>query len=210
MYKIGLTGGIATGKTTVANYLQSKKIPVIDADLIARQVVEPNSEGLRRLQIEFGDWIMNTDSTLNRSALGERVFAEPQLLAKLNAMLHPLIFAEIERQYSLMDAPLCVIDMPLLYEVGYDKQVDEVWVVFATSDIQLDRLMERNDFTRERAQQMIDAQIPIEKKLALADYVIDNQGTLDATYAQIDLLLQSERRNPHGLPKMSTPPFESN
>lgn len=199
MYKIGLTGGIATGKTTVADYLRHKQIPVIDADQIARQVVAPHSEGLARLVTRFGEGILQADGGLNRAELGARVFADASKLAELNALLHPLIFAEIERQCATIQAPLCVIDMPLLYEVGYEDKVDEVWVVYVPEEVQRERLMRRNQLSQERAQQMIDAQLPIQEKKNRADYVIDNQASQAVTCEQIEALLQIERRNPNGL-----------
>ena len=189
MYKIGLTGGIASGKSTVSHYLSQRGHQIIDADVIARQVVEPNSEGLSRLTAAFGEGLLHLDGTLNRQALAEIMFQSETVLSQVNDLLHPLILEEVERQCHLLDQQgykHCFIDMPLLFEIGYNKQVDEVWLVYVTPEIQLERLMQRNQISIERANKMIQTQWEIDKKIPLATYIIDNTGSLSQTYQQLE------------------------
>lgn len=189
MHVIGLTGGIATGKSTVSTYIAQKGIPVIDADLLARQMVLPKSVGLQQLVTQLGQWILNEDGTLNRSLLAQKMFADSYTKQTVEAVLHPLIFAEIERLKEAITAPWCVIDMPLLYELNYERAVDEVWLVYTTPEVQLARLMQRHHWSKEEALQRIRAQWPIEKKRALQPNIIDNTMELQNTYQQVDQLI---------------------
>lgn len=190
---IGLTGSIATGKSTVSQYLQQKGYSVIDCDVIARQVVEPHHQGLQQLVEKFGVNILQADGTLNRERFGQLLFAQPSVRQEVNALLHPLIFEEVARQiehYRQQGKKICFVDMPLLFEVHYEKNVDEVWLVYTSSDIQLQRLMVRNQLSEFEARQKIQSQIPIEEKIAKSDIVIDNSYTIFDTYKQIDVVLQ--------------------
>ena len=189
-YLIGLTGGIATGKSTVSNYLMAQGYRVIDADKIARLVVEPGSQGLEQLVALCGDTILLENGQLNRSLFGQRLFQDDALRAQVNRLLHPLIFAEIAHQVAQSSERVLFIDMPLLYEVGYQTQVDEVWVVYVPQPVQLQRLMARNNWHEERAQQAIASQWSIEQKRELADYVIDNQQDPTHTFEQVKAQLE--------------------
>lgn len=191
-FVLGLTGGIACGKSTVVAYVKSLGYPIIDADVIAREVVEPQEEGLAALIAHFGPVILQPDGQLDRAALGALVFADPQRLAEMNAILGPIIrnrlITEITRARKTDDA-LVVVDIPLLYEAQYETYMDQVAVVFVDEQTQLHRLMARNQFTKAEAKARIKSQGSLAEKCQRADHVIDNTGTKEATYRQIDQLL---------------------
>lgn len=150
---LGLTGGIATGKSTVSAFFKSKDIPVIDADVVARQVVKIDSAGLRQIIAAFGPRFLNVDHSLNRKQLGELVFTHPDKLTELNEIMQPLIANEVQRQISTfkqLKVPLVVLDAPLLFEQHYENVVDLIMVVTTTPAIQLDRLMKRNQLSQKK------------------------------------------------------------
>lgn len=186
---IGLTGGIACGKSIVAAMLADRGAQIIDADLISREVVEPGSLGLEQVLRHFGPDILRPDGSLDRSKLGERIFANPKERAALNEILHPLIIAEIQRRMQLAAAEnpdkLVVADVPLLYESGMEELFEEVMVVYAPPPLQTERLMKRNGLTREEAERRIASQMPIEQKAKRADILIRNDGTLEQTKLQL-------------------------
>lgn len=186
---IGLTGGIACGKSTVSDYLRQKGIPVVDADMVARQVVEPGTVGLQRIKEMFGWQYLHTDGTLNRAMLGQKVFGDAAALQQLNRITGPLIAAELERQLCV-DVPFVVLDAPLLLEEErYRRLADIVWVVTVPADVQLERLIARNQYSVQQAQERIAAQMTEQERLRYADAVIFNGGTREQTWRQIDLLL---------------------
>lgn len=192
MLRIGLTGGIATGKSTVSNYLKELDYPLIDADVIARQLVEPGQEGLKRLVAKFGAEILNESGALDRQALGQRLFGDAQLRQEVDQLLHPLIYEALEAESQRLaqaGAQLAFFDIPLLYETGYDQKMDQVWVVYLPHDIQVERLMARNSWSQDQAEAAIASQASIEAKRQRADLVIDNQGSLAVTFAQVDQAL---------------------
>ncbi|MDR3190735.1 MAG: dephospho-CoA kinase [Lactobacillaceae bacterium] len=192
MFKLGLTGGIATGKSTVANYLKTMGIPVIDADVTAREVVEPGQPALLDIVAEFGPQMLQADGSLNRAELGKIVFSDPQKLARLNAITHPRI-AELtqikQHEYEEKHTPLVVFDVPLMFEVGKNVEMDQVMVVTVPKAIQLERLIKRNQLTPSEANQRIEAQMPLSAKAALADYIIHNDGTEAETQTQVQAIL---------------------
>lgn len=190
MRKIGITGGIATGKSTVTNYLRQKGYTVVDADEAARAVVAPMSLGIDKVIDAFGQQIVKGDGQLDRELLGKLIFKDEAKRDQLNQVLHPLIMDWMDQQIALAEAEIVFVDVPLLYEVGYDKKVDQVWLVYVNRMIQLQRLMERNHLTEEEANQRIDSQWSLEDKKEKADVIIDNEGNLDALYRQIDQLLE--------------------
>lgn len=192
MLRIGLTGGIATGKSTVSNYLKELAYPLIDADVIARQLVEPGQEGLKRLVVRFGRGILDESGALNRQVFGQRLFGDAQLRQEVDQLLHPLIYEALEAESQRLaqaGAQLAFFDIPLLYETGYDQKMDQVWVVYLPHDLQVERLMARNGWGQDQAEAAIASQASIETKRQRADLVIDNQGTLAATFAQVDQAL---------------------
>lgn len=189
MRVIGLTGGIASGKSLVSRLLRELGALVIDADQIAREVVEPGKPAYHSILREFGNQVLNPDGSLNRQALGRLVFSDPRKLERLNQITHPLIIAEIQKllkSYRLLfPEKAVVLDAPLLYEAGLESIVDEVWVVYVDYPTQLQRLMERDGLTREEARRRIEAQLPLEEKVKRADRVIDNRGTPEETALQV-------------------------
>lgn len=189
--KIGLTGGIATGKSTVASMLLRKGAPLVDADVIAREVVEPGSPVLSRVAERFGSDILLPDGSLNRKKLGAIVFADPAQRKALESLLHPPIRALMKERMALLerqqpDKPV-IVDVPLLYESGLETMFDAVMVVYVPAALQRERLKQRDGLTEEQAVQRLAAQLPIDEKRRRADIVIDNAGTLQETQRQIDL-----------------------
>lgn len=191
MRVIGLTGGIASGKSTVSGILREMGAEIVDADLLAHEVVQPGSEGWAQVVSAFGADILRPDGTINRRLLGRRVFPDPGAVRRLNGIVHPrVIKACLERIETARrlwgDNPhLLVIDAPLLIEAGMDTMVDEVWVVKVDENTQLRRLMARDHFTIGEAMSRVDAQMPLSEKLKHADRVIDNTGPVESTREQM-------------------------
>jgi len=185
MRRIGLTGGIGSGKSTVASLFAELGAVVIDADAIAREVVAVGSEGLRALVEAFGAGILATDGSLNRQRLADIVFADPAARATLNAITHPRIGARTAELISALPADAVLIhDVPLLVELGMQDAYDLVVVVDAPDDVRLDRLVARGH-TLQDAAARIAAQAPRDVRLAAADVVIDNSGSLDDLTGQV-------------------------
>jgi len=191
---IGLTGGIASGKSAVSAMLKDLGAKVINADLVSRQVVEPGKPAWQQIVDEFQESILNKDGTINRKKLGEIVFSDPAKLDRLNKITHPYIIAEIEQQIAEHRASgegVLVLEAPLLLELGLERMVDEVWVVAVKPEVQLKRLMERDKLSVKEAQLRIESQMPLEEKLKKADRVIDNSGTLQETWDQVERIWSS-------------------
>ena len=194
MRVIGLTGGIATGKSTVSRMLAEKGLPIVDADLIAREVVEPGKPAYREIVQTFGGEILQADGTLNRKLLGKLVFGDPARLQTLNQITHPRIREEIEgRLQALRDKgiKLAVLDAPLLIEANLQPLVDEVWVVTCPRELQIKRLQERDNLSVPEAEARIKAQMPLEEKIKYAQRVIDNSRDIAHTRRQVQELLRS-------------------
>jgi dephospho-CoA kinase len=184
--KVGLTGGIGSGKSSVSRLLAERGAVVIDADLIARQVVAPGTPGLAAILKQFGPAVMS-NGELDREALGRIVFADPEQLARLNAIVHPLVGAETARQTEAAgDAAVVVYDVPLLVENGLQSLYDVVVVVAAQPETQLARLVDQRGMTEQDARARIAAQLPLAEKVAVATYVIDNDGPREALEPQVD------------------------
>ncbi|WP_418525435.1 dephospho-CoA kinase [Limosilactobacillus vaginalis] len=195
---IGLTGGIATGKSTVSTLLRLSGYPVIDADQLVRQLQTAHSKGLERLTAVFGSGILNADQTLNRQALGSLVFSDQTKLAKLNMVMQPLIRDEIWRQvknYQKQQIPYVILDAPLLFEENYADECDLVVVVATDHQIQVQRLMKRNSYSQAEAEQRIDSQMPLAEKKRLADIVIDNNGSKEELKRQVAGLIDQMHNN---------------
>jgi dephospho-CoA kinase len=186
--RIGLTGGIASGKSTVADCFAELGIPVIDTDVIAREVVMPGEPGLDELVQAFGPGILQPDGSLDRQALRARVFADPALRHQLEAILHPRIRARTLSQADAAGGPYQVIVVPLLLETGFDALVDEVVVVDCPETEQRRRLQARDGEDGVQVERMLAAQISRAARLGRADAVIDNSGTLAATRQQVKAL----------------------
>jgi len=188
MLKIGLTGGVASGKSAVADMFQALGAPLIDTDVLAREVVEPGEPGLTAIRDAFGPDVLTEDGRLDRRKLRSIVFSDDGKRRRLEAILHPLIRERLLAKLDGLDAPYVVIAVPLLVETDFVELVDRVLVVDAPVDVQLDRLMARDGSTRAEAQAIIDAQVDRATRLARADDVIDNSGDLAATRAQVETL----------------------
>lgn len=180
MFKIGLTGGIASGKSTVLTYFKDKGIPYIDADIVAREVVEPGTEGLQAIVETFGSNVLHADGTLNREALGAIVFHNEEKRQLLNSCLKTHIrnrIMELTSQYEQGNTPILIYDIPLLIEGEWYTMMDEVWLVYVNETTQIERLMSRNGYMREDALARINSQMRLDDKRAYADIIVDNNGT---------------------------------
>lgn len=189
---IGLTGGIATGKSTVSKILQTKGYAVVDADLLARKVVERGSQGLASVVSAFGSEVLSADGALDRKKMASMVFANPEKLKKLESILHPLIRSEVSRiQTELKNRGELVAfyDVPLLFEKNMQDQFDAILVVAATKDQQLERLQVRDQWTPEQINQRLANQLDLQQKKAQADYVILNTGSLKDLETQVEQVL---------------------
>lgn len=188
MLVLGLTGGIASGKSMVAGMLQRLGAEVVSADDLAREVVRPGSSILACIAERFGSEVLQSDGGLNRPLLAEKIFSDPQARKALDRITHPAI-AELASQrfedFARKGARIVVYDAPLLYEAGADTQVDGVIVVAVDAATQLQRLMLRDGLDRQAAKARVEAQMPLMQKIARADYVIDNNGSLEATRQQV-------------------------
>ena len=198
MFKIGLTGGIASGKSTVLTYFKDKGIPYIDADIVAREVVEPGTEGLQAIVDAFGLNVLHDDGTLNREALGAIVFHNEEKRLQLNSCLKEYIrnrIMELTANYEVQDTPVLIYDIPLLIEGEWYTMMDEVWLVYVNEPIQIERLISRNGLTKEDAIARIKSQMRLDDKRSYADVIIDNNGTPQALEAQLDTIF-SDRIKP--------------
>lgn len=193
---IGLTGGIASGKSTVASILVERGAVLVDADRIAREVVLPGTELLEQVANRFGQAILNPDGSLNRKKLGEIVFADDAARKDLEGLLHPQIRLRMKQRMQEAEdtdpGRLVVVDVPLLYESGLQHMFEQVMVVYVPRSKQLERLMARDGITAAQAEQRLNAQMDIEKKRELADIVINNEGSLTDTIRQIDHFIEGK------------------
>lgn len=189
MLVVGLTGNIGSGKSSVAHFLKDMGARVIDTDQVARDVVAPGTPGLNQIIKHFGTGVLNADGTLDRPKMAQIVFNDPEALKRLNSIVHPAIRAEILKAIAdyktNRDAPLLVIEAPLLIETGMNKIVDQVWLVTVDAKTQIQRVMKRDTATAEQVTRRLAAQMPQEDKLPYAHRVIDNSGTPSETLQQL-------------------------
>jgi dephospho-CoA kinase len=188
MLRVGLTGGIASGKSTVAELFARLGAGVIDTDAVAREVVAKGEPGLCAVTAEFGDDILLDTGELDRRALRALVFRDPERLARLNALLHPLIRARTLQRLEALDAPYAIIVVPLLFETGFTELVDRTLVVDCPEAEQLARLRRRDALTQDEAEAMVGAQLDRASRRAQAQDVIDNGGDLARLKAQVESL----------------------
>lgn len=182
---VGLTGGIATGKSLVSAEFKRLGARVIDADEIAREVVEPGKPAYGEIVAEFGSPVLNPDGTIDRKALAERVFSDKEALAKLNGITHPRIRERIREEIARAGKDeIVVIDVPLLLEGPLKDAVDRIIVIYADEEKQIERLDKRNGTSREEALKRLASQMPVTEKLKFADYVIDNNGAVEETLSR--------------------------
>ncbi|WP_319003473.1 dephospho-CoA kinase [Bacillus shivajii] len=189
---IGLTGGIATGKSTVANMMEKMGLPIIDADQIARQVVEPGAKAHEEIIQTFGEVILREDRTIDRKKLGAIIFNDESKRSALNAIVHPAVRAEMKMQankYFYEGYQSVVMDIPLLIESELHHMVDKILLVYVHQDIQLERLVARDQAGTEDAKSRIQSQLPIDEKKSHADAIIYNDKTLDKTKQQLTNIL---------------------
>lgn len=191
MLKIGLTGGIGCGKSTVCRCFAELGVPIVDADLIARQLVEPGCPALQRIVDYFGIDMLNADGSLNRAKLRETVFATPAQKQQLDAIMHPLVYQRIAADVKALQAPYCVIAVPLLLESKNPYAVDRVLVVDCAVAAQIERVTARDNLTEVQAQAIIASQMPREARLARADDIIDNSAGLERLAEQVKSLHNS-------------------
>ncbi|KHN58704.1 dephospho-CoA kinase [Aeromonas hydrophila] len=186
MYVVAITGGIGSGKTTVANQFAKLGIEVVDADVIAREVVEPGTPALAAIAAHFGPEVITPDGQLNRRQLRERVFSDPDAKGWLNALLHPLIRTEMQRQCAAARSPYCLLVVPLLVENRLTALANRVLVIDVDEATQIERTCRRDGVSREQAQAILAAQAGRAERLAAADDVLDNQnGTPEAIKSRI-------------------------
>jgi len=206
---VGLTGGIASGKSTFSSLLRERGVPVIDADALSRAVVAPGSPALARIAEAFGAEMLLPDGSLDRRRLGARVFADPGARQRLEAITHPAIRdAMIEEVARLAGGghDLVIYDVPLLYEVGLDGAVDSVVVVWTPRAVQLERLERRDALTLAEAEARLEAQLPLDEKAGRADFVVENRGPPEALAEKADRLL-ADLRQGRGRRLPSAPPL---
>ncbi|HDA9165047.1 TPA: dephospho-CoA kinase [Staphylococcus aureus] len=191
---IGLTGGIASGKSTVSELLSVFGFKVVDADKAAREAVKKGSKGLAQVREVFGDEAIDENGEMNRRYMGDLVFNHPEKRLELNAIIHPIVrdIMEEEKQEYLKQGYNVIMDIPLLFENELDNTVDEVWVVYTSESIQMDRLMQRNNLSLEDAKARVYSQISIDKKSRMADHVIDNLGDKLELKQNLERLLEEE------------------
>ena len=199
MLRVGLTGSIATGKSFVSKVLAELGCHLIDADETAREVVAPGSPALREVAQEFGSEVLNDDGTLDRAKLGTIVFGDPARLQKLNGILHPYIIAKQDerlREWEAVDPEaIAVVDAALMIESGGYKRFDRLIVVHCDEEVQLQRLMARNNLTREEAERRIGTQMPQSEKMKFADYLIDTTDGFQSARLQTTAVYESLMRD---------------
>jgi dephospho-CoA kinase len=191
MLKVGLTGGIGSGKTAVSDRFADLGAPVIDTDVLAREVVAPGEPALEQLTDTFGNGILREDGTLDRDGLRSKVFADPEARRRVEAILHPAIRQRLRgrlRELEKQDEPYCVIVVPLLVETGFQELVDRVLVVEAPRERRIEWVMARNGMSREEVERIMDAQASSEERQSVAHDVIDNDSDLEALLAKVDRL----------------------
>lgn len=193
MYRIGLTGGVGCGKSTVSSYMARLGLPIIDGDKLSREAVTPGSEAMERIRQVFGPEVFLPDGQLDRVKMAKIVFSDEDRRQALNAIIHPYVWRRTEE--GLITAqnegyPIAVMDMPLLLEIGWQLRSEAVWVVRAPVEQQILRMCARDGATREEALARIRKQMPTINKINYADVVIDNSGSLEATEQQVQEALQ--------------------
>ncbi|NWK85524.1 dephospho-CoA kinase [Staphylococcus sp. GSSP0090] len=197
---IGLTGGIASGKSTVSELLSAHGFKIVDADIASRQAVEKGTKGLERVKEAFGEQAIDANGEMNRAYVGEVVFNQPEKRLELNEIVHPIVreIMEKEKTQYLNEGYNVIMDIPLLFENDLQDTVDEVWLVYTSESIQIDRLMERNNISMEEAKARVYSQISIDKKRRMADHEIDNRDTkLELKQNLENLLLEEGYIEPH-------------
>lgn len=188
---LGLTGGIGTGKSTVANMLKEKEIPVVDTDLISREVIQ-YPEIIEKIKLEISNEVFDFENKLDRKKMSEIVFENQEKLKKLNEIMHPEILKKMWNEVEKLkkDYKIIVVDIPLLFEINMEKEVDKILLIYASKEIQLKRIMERDCRSREEAIKIINSQMPLYKKREKSDYIIQNNDSLEKLEKSLDKIVQ--------------------
>jgi len=187
-YKVGLTGGIGSGKSTVSDMFSDLGVPVLDADVIAHALTAPGQPALQQITRIFGEDILDQSGQLKRKLLGNIVFSEKSLKLKLEGILHPLVFQEMDNMLENLDTAYCILSIPLLIETGATDRVDRILVVDTPESQQLERVCKRDGISPEQAAKIINSQIPRAVRLRQADDIITNDGSLEQLANKVSLL----------------------
>lgn len=202
MYRIGLSGGVGCGKSTVSSYLKELGIPIIDGDMLAREAVRPDSAAMEDIRRAFGEAIFNEDGTLDRLKTAEIVFTKEEKRQQLNAIIHPFIWHRTQEELLKAQEEghdLVVLDMPLLLEISWQLRVEEVWIVKVPLEMQIERVTLRDGFTREQVLDRIHKQMPTDNKLNYADVIIDNSRSVEDTRRQVREALAKAKERMRGV-----------
>ena len=189
---LGVTGGIASGKSTVSGYLKSKNLPIVDADAISHKITGKNSVGAKAIKKAFGEEFF-VCGRLDRQKLGQFCFGNKERTRQLNSILHPLIIEEIDRELNLLqqkNCPIIILDVPLLFESGLDKKCNKTLCVICEKETRVSRAMARSKISRLEVLARIENQMSDQERSSKSDFVIDNNGTIDETVKQIDKVLE--------------------
>jgi len=193
MLVVGLTGGIASGKSTVSRMFEQAGIPVICSDELAREVVRPGSQGLAEIRRIFGDAVLDYEGKLDREATARLVFQDRSKRKILESIIHPRVAEEQNKRLRTLERQghsIVIVDVPLLYETGWERFVDLVVVVYVPRHVQEERLVNRDGMSVEDARSRLDAQMPIDEKKRLADRLVDNGNTLEHTHRQVESVIE--------------------
>lgn len=188
---VGITGLIASGKSTLSSYIKTKGYKIVDADNISRDITKKDRIGYTKVVEEFGRDILSSNGEIDRAKLSNIVFNDKNALKKLNGILHPLIFQEIDRQLDLYkDEKILFLDAPLLFEAKLDKKCDEIILVVCDEEVQISRIQKRDNKDYDSAKKIIDSQIAKEFKIEKSDYIIDNNCEIERFYFKVDLIMR--------------------
>ncbi len=188
---VGITGLIASGKSTLSSYIKTKGYKIVDADNISRDITKKDRIGYTKVVEEFGRDILSSNGEIDRAKLSNIVFNDKNALKKLNDTLHPLIFQEIDRQLdSYKDEKILFLDAPLLFEAKLDKKCDEIILVVCDEEVQISRIQKRDNKDYDSAKKIIDSQIAKEFKIEKSDYIIDNNCEIERFYFKVDLIMR--------------------
>lgn len=188
MLIIGLTGGIGSGKSIIARHFEELGVPVIDADIITRELVEPGQIAIKEIVAHFGTEILQADGRLDRSRLRDRIFNNPEERRILENILHPLAQEEVQRRIARLNTPYCIICVPLLIESGWSNMVDRILVVDSSRELQIQRTISRDGASRQQVEAIIDSQIDRDIRLAAADDILENTSDIASLFGQVKIL----------------------
>ena len=194
MLRVGLTGGIGSGKTTVADHFCRLGIDIIDADEIVHKISTPGNQAFDQIEQVFGDEILNNDGSINRQKLRETVFSDKNRRRQLEAILHPAVRAAMQHAITDVKSPYCILVIPLLVETGFDNLVDRVLVVTAEHNKRIEWIKKRSALTTEQIESIMTAQASDEQRRKIADDIIENTGSLDSLHDQVEILDQKYRK----------------